>query len=77
LTLLQDPLNPTKVLGPEALRGSGGILVNQKGQRFVNELDLRSVVAAAILKVGLSYPSLSHQRMGGLWCPWIGCMTGL
>eukprot|EP00624_Nannochloropsis_granulata_P002102 evm.model.NODE_20417_length_10763_cov_21.298616.2 len=46
----KDPLNPTKILGPEALRGSGGILVNHEGQRFVNELDLRSVVSNAILK---------------------------
>jgi len=46
----KDPLNPTKILGPEALRGSGGILVNHEGQRFVNELDLRSVVSGAILK---------------------------
>jgi ferredoxin-NADP reductase len=45
----KDPLNPTKILGPEALRGSGGILVNQAGVRFVNELDLRSVVSAAIM----------------------------
>lgn len=44
------PLNPTKILGPEALRGSGGILVNHDGQRFVNELDLRSVISSAILK---------------------------
>lgn len=46
----EDPTNPTKILGPEALRGSGGILVNHEGRRFVNELDLRSVVSAAILK---------------------------
>ena len=43
-----DPSNPTKILAPEAIRGSGGILVNSEGKRFVNELDLRSVVAAAI-----------------------------
>lgn len=67
MTLLQDPLNPTKVLGPEALRGSGGILVNQKGQRFVNELDLRSVVAAAILKVGLSDQFLVTPTLGAAY----------
>ena len=39
-----------KYLAPEAIRGSGGILVNSNGERFVNELDLRSVVAAAIQK---------------------------
>jgi len=41
----KDPSNPVKVLGPEALRGSGGILVNQQGKRFCNELDLRSRVS--------------------------------
>lgn len=44
----KDVLNPTKYLAPEALRGSGGILVNNLGERFVNELDLRSVVSKAI-----------------------------
>lgn len=38
-----------KILAPEALRGSGGVLVNSSGERFVNELDLRSVVSKAIL----------------------------
>jgi NAD(P)H-flavin reductase len=45
----KDPGNQTKYLGPEALRGSGGVLINTHGQRFVNELDLRSVVSAAII----------------------------
>lgn len=44
----KDPSNSTKYLAPEALRGSGGILVNSYGKRFVNELDLRSVVAKGI-----------------------------
>ncbi|GBG33225.1 NADH-cytochrome b5 reductase-like protein [Hondaea fermentalgiana] len=46
----KDPGNPTKFLAPEAIRGSGGILVNSQGRRFVDELNLRSVVAAAIQK---------------------------
>eukprot|EP00933_Yihiella_yeosuensis_P035291 TRINITY_DN28813_c0_g1_i1.p1 TRINITY_DN28813_c0_g1~~TRINITY_DN28813_c0_g1_i1.p1 ORF type:complete len:1144 (-),score=274.87 TRINITY_DN28813_c0_g1_i1:435-3866(-) len=45
----KDPKAHTKYLGPEALRGSGGILLDQKGRRFVNELDLRSVVSKKIL----------------------------
>lgn len=45
----KDPLNPTKFLAPEAIRGSGGIMVNSKGKRFVDELDLRSAVSKAIL----------------------------
>jgi flavocytochrome c len=52
----KDPANPTKFLGPEALRGSGGLLLNSRGERFVNELDLRSVVSNAILEQGLQYP---------------------
>eukprot|EP01083_Nonionella_stella_P143926 448294_1 len=42
-----DPKEPeakTKILAPEALRGTGGILINSKGQRFVNELDLRATI---------------------------------
>jgi len=37
----------TKFLAPEAIRGSGAILINSQGERFVNELDLRSTVVAA------------------------------
>jgi len=51
-----NPLNPTKFLAPEAIRGSGAILVNSNGTRFVNELELRSVVAKAILDNCSSYP---------------------
>ncbi|ETO25385.1 NADH-dependent fumarate reductase [Reticulomyxa filosa] len=42
-----DPKKPnerTKFLAPEALRGCGGILINNNGLRFVDELDLRSKV---------------------------------
>lgn len=65
----KDPLNPTKILGPEALRGSGGILVNHEGQRFVNELDLRSVVSNAILKQCQPYKCKDGQE-GNIfaWC---------
>ncbi|KEG07090.1 NADH-dependent fumarate reductase [Trypanosoma grayi] len=55
----KDPGNPTKYLGPEALRGSGGILLNKQGERFVNELDLRSVVSKAIIDQGNEYPGLN------------------
>jgi len=36
-----DAYNQVKFLGPEALRGSGGILLNSDGKRFCNELGLR------------------------------------
>jgi len=44
----KDPLNPVKFLGPEALRGCGGILLNKKGERFVNELGRRDHVSQEI-----------------------------
>jgi hypothetical protein len=46
----KDPKNPTKFLAPEALRGSGAIMVNSKGLRFVNELGLRDQVTQAIFQ---------------------------
>ncbi|RNE96712.1 NADH-dependent fumarate reductase-like protein, partial [Trypanosoma conorhini] len=52
----KDPASATKYLGPEALRGSGGVLLNKRGERFVNELDLRSVVSKAIMDQGDEYP---------------------
>ncbi|CEO99188.1 hypothetical protein PBRA_001094, partial [Plasmodiophora brassicae] len=44
-----DPTGRVKFLAPEALRGVGGILVNDAGRRFVNELATRDVVSRAIL----------------------------
>ena len=37
------------VLITEAVRGNGAILVNRDGRRFVNEMDMRDAVSAAIL----------------------------
>ena len=37
------------ILITEAVRGNGAILVNHSGERFVNEMDTRDVVSAAIL----------------------------
>ncbi|KAG5181287.1 FAD binding domain-containing protein [Tribonema minus] len=48
----KDPANLTKFLGPETMRGEGGILVDGTGRRFVNELATRAVVTAAIFKHG-------------------------
>lgn len=44
-----DPNNLSKMLAPEAMRGSGGVLVNGSGERFCNELDTRAAVTAAIM----------------------------
>ena len=38
------------ILITEAVRGNGAILVNRAGNRFVNEMDTRDVVSAAILR---------------------------
>lgn len=49
-----DPADPgarLKFLAAEMLRGEGGILLNQDGYRFVNELDTRAAVTKAIFEL--------------------------
>ncbi|WP_296323688.1 flavocytochrome c [Treponema sp. UBA3813] len=51
----QIQTHPTVVKGTgimitEAIRGNGAILVNKAGRRFVNEIETRDIVSAAILK---------------------------
>lgn len=41
----KDPHNPTKYLGPEALRGSGGLLINQVG---IDCTSLGNVMASSL-----------------------------
>jgi fumarate reductase flavoprotein subunit len=44
-------VNPeTTTMYTEGVRGNGAILVNKEGKRFVNELETRDVVSAAILE---------------------------
>lgn len=43
-----SPPSASLFLAPERLRGVGGVLVNAGGDRFVDELERRSVVAAAV-----------------------------
>lgn len=45
----------TSYLITEAVRGEGGILVNQSGERFHNELDTRDNVSAAIIALPEQY----------------------
>ncbi len=48
-----DPNNPnarSKFLAPELLRGAGGIMINETGDRFCNELGYRDYVSSQIIK---------------------------
>jgi flavocytochrome c len=44
-----DPDNTSKVLAAELMRGVGGLLINDKGERFCNELGTRSYVTNKML----------------------------
>jgi flavocytochrome c len=44
----KDPTAKTKFLAAEALRGEGGLLINAKGERFVDELQHRDFVSGKI-----------------------------
>ncbi|GBG69316.1 hypothetical protein CBR_g4013 [Chara braunii] len=61
----KDPANPTKFLAPESLRGCGGILLNQKGERFVNELTTRDAATKAIMSECDRLPLEIVKRAGG------------
>lgn len=45
----KKPENMVKSLAAEALRGVGAIMLNPKGQRFVNELGRRDYVSGIML----------------------------
>lgn len=56
-----DPITPksnSKILAPEALRGSGGILLDSNGERFSNELGSRAYLADTILNHCTPHESL-------------------
>ena len=55
----------TSALITEGIRGDGAILVNQKGERFVNELETRNVVSAAELaqEGGYAYTIVDQKMM--------------
>lgn len=62
-----DPAAPaslSKILAPEALRGSGGILVNDKGERFCNELGRRGYVTEQIIAHCAPHPTLLSSGRG-------------
>ncbi|EPY52768.1 fumerate reductase [Schizosaccharomyces cryophilus OY26] len=47
----KDPSSMTKFLAAEALRGSGAVLLTDKGRRFCNELGYRDYVTAEMMKL--------------------------
>ena len=47
---LDDRYTKNKILAPELLRGVGGILINQKGERFCNQLGTRDYVSQKIIR---------------------------
>ena len=47
---MYDRYQKNKILAPELLMGVGGILINQKGQRFCNELGTRDYVSQKIIE---------------------------
>ena len=47
---LNNRYEKNKILAPELLRGVGGILINQKGKRFCNELGTRDYVSQKIIE---------------------------
>ena len=47
---LDERYKKFKLLAPELLRGVGGILINQKGNRFCNELGTRDYVSQKIIE---------------------------
>lgn len=57
----KDPGAAYKFLAAEALRGEGGILLSSTGERFVNELETRDVVSAAIMALPHSIVDKTRQ----------------
>ncbi|KAF3018934.1 hypothetical protein E8E14_011227 [Neopestalotiopsis sp. 37M] len=56
----KDPEARYKFLAAEALRGEGGVLLDSRGRRFVNELETRAHVSDAIQKL----PQQQSQQAG-------------
>lgn len=54
--------SPSKILGPETLRGTGGILVLKNGKRFVDELARRGHITQEIRSKGDDLVPLSTGR---------------
>lgn len=60
-TAFDYPRDPLFLLS-EALRGEGAFLVNERGERFVNELDARDKVARAIFQQKQAFLDFRHEK---------------
>jgi len=58
----KDPENKVKNLAAEALRGVGALMINPKGERFVNELGRRDYVSETMLKGQAPYRLLLGEK---------------
>lgn len=58
-----DPGSLSKILAPEALRGSGGILVNYQGRRFANELGEYCLVIVHMIHMNHVYKAGGHLHV--------------
>lgn len=76
-TSLVDPADPTnlsKFLAPEAMRGSGGIIVDKDGRRFANELTTRAILTEAIFKAGSPMPGDAAEGKEEGAAPTVACL---
>ncbi|GMM37505.1 fumarate reductase [Saccharomycopsis crataegensis] len=57
----KDPDSKWKILAGEALRGTGGLLFDSRGKRFINELRTRDKVSSAIFDIYEKHPTDKQQ----------------
>ncbi|BBI62864.1 hypothetical protein HSBAA_41700 [Vreelandella sulfidaeris] len=72
-TCLYDPEGPAFLIS-EAVRGEGGHLLDEYGQRFMPALDKRAELAPAMWSLALLMPKYSGAR--GAMCGWIFATWG-
>ncbi|KAJ6251133.1 fumarate reductase [Anaeramoeba flamelloides] len=67
----KDPLHNTKMLCPEAVRASGGIMINSKGERFANELGTRDYLTKQIFDQKDKYKKIPKDHDGESDIPYV------
>eukprot|EP01105_Mastigella_eilhardi_P010217 TRINITY_DN2392_c0_g1_i1.p1 TRINITY_DN2392_c0_g1~~TRINITY_DN2392_c0_g1_i1.p1 ORF type:complete len:501 (+),score=106.94 TRINITY_DN2392_c0_g1_i1:71-1573(+) len=60
---LSDVHSGHVLLGPENMRGCGGILVNARGERYVNELTLRDAITVKLLAQNDSFDGVAFSYL--------------